>query len=149
MDTWLGNLPLKDKFPSLFNIVRRIQDSVATVLASVPLNISFCRNLVGRNLRDWHRIVVSLQDVNLQGERDVFVWSLHSSGSFLVSSMYAALINNGVIVSQDIWQIKVPTKIKIFLWYLKRGVILIKDNLARRNWNVACCTLNVWDITSP
>jgi hypothetical protein len=102
MDTWLGNLPLKDKFPSLFNIVRRIQDSVASVLASVPLNISFCRNLVGRNLRDWHRIVASLQDVNLQGERDVFVWSLLSSGSFSVSSMYAALINNGVRVSQDI-----------------------------------------------
>jgi hypothetical protein len=38
-------------------------------------------------------------------------------------------------VSQDIWQIKVPTKIKIFLWYLKWGVILTKDNIARRNWN--------------
>ena len=72
--------------------------------------------------------------MNLQEERDVFVWSLHSSGSFSVSSMYAALINNGV-VPQDIWQIKVPSKIKIFLWYLKRGVILTKDNLACRNWN--------------
>jgi hypothetical protein len=48
--------------------------------------------------------------------------------------MYTALINNGIRVSQDIWQIKVPTKI-IFLWYLKRGVTLTKDNLARRNWN--------------
>jgi len=41
---------------------------VATVIASVPLNISFHRNLVGTNLRDWHRIVASLQDVNLQGK---------------------------------------------------------------------------------
>src|SRR6187551_2332550 len=30
---------------------------------------------------------------------------------------------------------KVPLKIKIFMWYLKRGVTLTKDNLARRNWN--------------
>jgi hypothetical protein len=67
MDTWLGNQPLKDKVPSLFNIVIRKQDSVATVLASVPLNIFFRRNLVGRNLRDWHQIVVSLQNMNLQG----------------------------------------------------------------------------------
>jgi len=52
-----------------------------------------------------------------------------------VRSMYAALINNGVRVSQDIWQVKIPSKIRIFLWYLKRGVILTKDNLARRNWN--------------
>jgi hypothetical protein len=55
-DTWLGNQPLKDKFPLLFNIVGRKQDSVARVLASVPLNISFRRNLVGRKLRDWHSL---------------------------------------------------------------------------------------------
>jgi len=140
-DTWLGNKPLKDKFSTLFNIVRRKQDSVASVLASAPLNISFRRNLVGRNLWDWLRIVASLQDLNLQGERDKFIWSLHSSGIFSVKSMYAALINNGVRVSQDLWQIKIPSRIKIFLWYLKRGVILTKDNLARRNWNgdKSCC----------
>ena len=71
--------------------------------------------------------------MNLQGERDVFVWALHSSGTFSVKSMYAALINNRVRVSQDLWQIKIPSRIKIFLWYLKRGVILTKDNLARRS----------------
>ena len=76
-DTWLGNKPLKDKFPALFNIVRRKQDSVASVLASAPLNISFRRNLVGRNLLDWLRMVASLQDLNLQGERNKFIWSLH------------------------------------------------------------------------
>ena len=119
IDTWLGNKPLKDKFPSLFNIVRRKQDSVAQVLSTIPLNISFRRNLVGANLMAWHRIVASLQDINLLEQRDVFVWSLNASGNFTVKSMYAALINNGVRVSQDLWQIKVPTKIKIFLWYLK------------------------------
>jgi hypothetical protein len=55
--------------------------------------------------------------------------------------MYDALINNGVRVSQDIWQTKLPMKIKIFMWYLKREVILTKDNLARRNWtgDKSCC----------
>ena len=28
-----------------------------------------------------------------------------------------------------------PLKIKIFMWYLLKGVVLTKDNLARRNWN--------------
>ena len=34
-----------------------------------------------------------------------------------------------------------PLKIKIFMWYLKRGVILTKDNLVRWNWNGSkhCC----------
>jgi hypothetical protein len=101
-DTWLGDKPLKDKFPSLFNIVRSRQDSVAQVLRSVPFNISFRRNLVGANLRAWHRIVASVHDINLSEQRDVFVWSLNASGTFTVKSMYVALINNGVKVSQDI-----------------------------------------------
>jgi hypothetical protein len=41
-------------------------DSVQKVLSSTPLNISFRRNLVGTKLRDWHRIVASMQDMNLQ-----------------------------------------------------------------------------------
>ena len=49
---------------------------MATVLATVPLNISFGRNLVDRNLRDWHRIVASLQDINLQGKAANFAGHL-------------------------------------------------------------------------
>jgi hypothetical protein len=47
--------------------------------------------------------------------------------------MYAALINDGVRVSLDVWQTKLPMKIKILMWYLERDMILTKDNLARRN----------------
>jgi hypothetical protein len=32
------------------------------------------------------------------------------------------------------WNLKLPLKIKIFMWYLKREVILTKDNLIKRNW---------------
>jgi hypothetical protein len=104
----------------LFNIIRRKQDSVAKVLSSSPLNISFRQNLVGVNLRDCHRIVASLHDVNLLEERDVFVWGLNTFESFTVKSMYAVLINNGVRISQDIWQTKISMKIKVVLWYLKK-----------------------------
>jgi hypothetical protein len=52
VDTWLGDKPLKDRFPALFNIVRRKQDSLEKVLSSIPLNISFRQNLVGTNLRN-------------------------------------------------------------------------------------------------
>ena len=54
VDAWLGNKPLKDRFPVLFNIVRRKQDTIATVLSSPELNISFRRHLVGANLTNWH-----------------------------------------------------------------------------------------------
>jgi hypothetical protein len=102
VDAWLGNQPLKDKFPVLFNIVRRKQDSIAIVMSSPLLNISFQRNLVSANLTNWNQIVASLQQVNLSQERDMFVRGLKASEVFTVKSMYAALINNGVRVLQDI-----------------------------------------------
>ena len=30
---------------------------------------------------------------------------------------------------------KIPLKTKVFAWYLRRGVILTKDNLAKHNWH--------------
>jgi hypothetical protein len=120
VDTWLGNKSLKDKFPVLFNILSRKQDSVAKVMSSPILNISFRRNLVGANLTNWYRIVASLQQVNLLEERDVFVWGLKASGFFTVKSMYATLINNGVRVSQDICQTKLSMKIKVYMVLEKR-----------------------------
>ena len=38
-------------------------------------------------------------------------------------------------------EIKLPLKVKVFLWFIHRGVIVTKDNLVRRNWHVneKCC----------
>ena len=43
-----------------------------------------------------------------------------------------------------LWKLKIPLKIKIFLWYLGRGVILTKENLAKRGWtgSMKCCFCN-------
>jgi len=46
--------------------------------------------------------------------------------------MYRYLITNHIKVTQEIWRVKLPLKIKIFLWFLKKGVILTKDNLAKK-----------------
>jgi hypothetical protein len=44
-------------------------------------------------------------------------------------------------LNKSLWKIRAPLKVKVFLWYLHRGVLLTKDNLARRNWicNRVCC----------
>jgi hypothetical protein len=43
---------------------------------------------------------------------------------------------------------KVPLKIKIFMWFLHRREILTKDNLVKRNWQGSECPLAkiVWRI---
>jgi hypothetical protein len=56
--------------------------------------------------------------------------------------MYLALINNGLVIRNTlIWKLKIPLKIKIFMWYIQKEVVLTKDNLTKRNWNRGkkCC----------
>jgi hypothetical protein len=37
--------------------------------------------------------------------------------------------------NDKLWKLKLPQQIKVFGWYLWKGVILTKDNLAKRNWH--------------
>src|SRR4051812_30560810 len=56
--------------------------------------------------------------------------------------MYMDLINSRTIPkSLNIWKVKVPLKIKVFMWFVHKGVILAKDNLAKRRWagSKRCC----------
>jgi hypothetical protein len=115
--------------------VRHKSARIAKVLGTVPLNISFRRALVGQNLTLRYNLVARILHVKLSTDRDTFQWRLTKSGQFSVQSMYRSLINNGkVFHHKEIWKLKLPLKIKIFMWYLLKGVVLTKDNLAKRNW---------------
>jgi len=141
-DKWIGSHTLRQQYPSLFNIVRKKHATVASVFDRVPLNVSFRRTLTGHNLYLWHDLVGRISHVQLNNNADAFRWNLTQAGTFTVSSMYNALISNGnVQFDKHLWKLKMLLKIKIFMWYLKRGVILTKDNLIRRNWNgnKLCC----------
>jgi hypothetical protein len=50
--------------------------------------------------------------------------------------MYNALILPDVpidkICNNMLWKLKIPLWIKIFEWYLRKGAILTKDNLAKQ-----------------
>ena len=131
-DVWIGNQPFKVQYPSLYNLVCKRSDTIANVFETIPLYISFRRALVGHNLVSWHSLVSRLVNIQLTNEKDVLKWNLTSSGLFSVESMYGALLNNPqVFYNKALWKLKVPLKIKIFMWYLIKGVVLTKDNLAK------------------
>jgi len=70
------------------------------------------------------------------------VWGLHQNGLFSVKSMYRAILGvEAIPYNTLIWKLKLPLKIKVFLWYLYKRVVLTKDNLARRQWQEdrKCC----------
>ena len=60
---------------------------------------------------------------------------LQDIGSFTVRSMYKHLINQiAMPLNKLLWKLKLPLKIKVFIWFLIKGVILTKDNLKTRKW---------------
>jgi hypothetical protein len=50
--------------------------------------------------------------------------------------MYLATINNGFVdTNRKMCKVQIPLKIKIFMWYVYKGVVLTKHNLAKCNWD--------------
>ena len=51
-NTWVGQRPFREQYPSIYNIARQPHASVASVLSSEPLNISFRRALMDENSKN-------------------------------------------------------------------------------------------------
>ena len=134
-DMWLGQTTLQQKFPSLYSIASNKNITVANVLGTVPINLYFRRTLLGHNRTQWLQLVERLMRVNLLDEPDKFKWSLTSNSVFTVKSYYEDLLNGHTrYLRKYLWKLKIPLKIKIFLWFLHRKELLTKDNLAKRRW---------------
>ena len=114
-DTWLGNSPLRDQYPQLYNIVKKKQDTVADVLSTQISNLSWRRDLIGNKLVMWNNLVSRLSTIDLSQERDGFKWNLDQTDVFSVKSRYLGLINqNTPNLNKRIWKLNAPLKIKIF-----------------------------------
>jgi hypothetical protein len=100
----------------------------------VSLNVSFRRYLTPNNLVLWNNLVGRIMHVQLNDQNNVFIWNLHQHGQYTVHTLYLALMNKGTTqVNKQMWRLKVPIKIKIFMWYMHKEVVLTKDNLTKRN----------------
>ena len=53
----------------------------------------------------------------------------------MVKSMYVDYMHGHTpYLSKYLWKLKVPLKIKVFMWFLQSKVLLTKDNLIKRQW---------------
>lgn len=87
-----------------------------------------------RALARWDELINLVKQVVLSGSPDQPVWMLDSSSKYSVKSFYK-MINFGGIPSEikdDIWKIKIPPNIHVFLWFIYYNKSLTRDNLAKR-----------------
>ena len=110
-DTWLGNTPLKDQYPALYNIARGKSDTIAVVLSQSPPNVSFRRDVLGARLDSWNALQERISDMQLVHGYDEFRLNLHENGKFSVDSMYKTLLHSEIPTyenNKNIWKMKVP-----------------------------------------
>jgi hypothetical protein len=107
------------------------------VMGTSPPSVMFRGDLIGPRLVSWNALLLHLAFVQLLQGSDEFSWNLIENGLFSVDSMYKALIQptEPMVSCKMIWKMKIPLKTNVFAWYLRKGVILTKDNLAKRNWH--------------
>jgi hypothetical protein len=73
-------------------------------------------------------------EVQLNDREELFQWNLTTSGIFTVKSFCLNLLNGHIVfLKRYIWKTKFPLKIKIFMWFLHKKVIVTKNNLVKRN----------------
>ena len=83
-----------------------------------------------------------VEPIYLSDSPDQPVWMLDSSNKYSVKSFYKLINFGGIpsVIKDDIWKIKVPPNIHVFLWLIYYNKSLTRDNLAKRRHvdNMSC-----------
>jgi hypothetical protein len=83
-DTWIDTHPFKEVYPNIFNIAYYPHVTMATIMRTEPLNISFRRDLLDVKLQEWAYLVAKITHIYLGEGRDNFKWNLHKDGIFTI-----------------------------------------------------------------
>jgi hypothetical protein len=71
------------------------------------------------------------EGISLINEEDRLVWLL--SGEYSAKSFYSALQHFGTVPYKFVWKIKIPLRIKTFIWLVLKKRNLPKDVLLQRD----------------
>ena len=118
-DWWVGDSPLSTRFPRLFAVCSNPAILVADAFAPDSSGIGFRRALDQEGMAQWRDLLSLLDAVELQEGRDEVRWALEQTGVYSVSSMYRLLSQGATVAyADDIWDSRLPLKVKIFMWQL-------------------------------
>lgn len=134
-DIWYGEMSLQLKFPRLYTLTFSKQITVKQVIQSNGDCLCFRRTLWGELGEMRHELQLIISSTILVPGNDKLKWNLSEKG-FSVKSMYNSLqTRRPKKVYKVVWKLKLPSKIKIFLWLVLWGRILTKDDLLKRGWS--------------
>jgi hypothetical protein len=134
-DVWVNKQSLAVTFPRLYDITFNRNITVDKVVSSLGWVLIFRRQFWGVFANDWVNLLEIIHSTVLSPRDDKLRWIPGKKG-FTVKSLYNALQSRPVIKPfQKLWVLKIPAKIKTFLWRLIWGRTLTKDNPRKRRWD--------------
>ncbi|KAJ4780973.1 RNA-directed DNA polymerase (reverse transcriptase)-related family protein [Rhynchospora pubera] len=131
-DCWHQDMPLKISHSSLYEICSDKNLTVERAFSNNFRNITFKRQLSFVQHRDF---LFLIQDISchlpLLDDDDIVTWKGGSQISFSTKDMYLWLDDRGVNSPffNNIWKLKIPLKIQIFLWLLCKDRLLTRTKL--------------------
>nr|XP_020193283.1 uncharacterized protein LOC109779090 [Aegilops tauschii subsp. strangulata] len=134
-DRWAGDAPFATRFPGLFSIAVEPRVSVAVALIDLG-QLAFRRPFGPADTADWHDLLdcIALHEPDLDMGDDRTRWHLELSGRFSTKSLYQAIAPSpGPEALTTIWEIRLPLKIRIFLWQWIRGRLPSDVEVLKRN----------------
>ena len=131
-DLWLTDTSFASQFPHLYAISNDQNITVRDALGSSISSLSFRRNIVGPKLVEWENVRTLCDNVVLSDEDDQLVWLLTASKQFPVKSFYSAMQSVGSVPHRFLWKVKIPLRVKTFIWLILKKRILTRDVLLKR-----------------
>jgi hypothetical protein len=99
-------------------------------------NLSFRRRFGDRETLEWEELEECLNSVQLSEEVDTICWALTKNRQFSIASLYKHCASSGVIDvrMEEMWNARIPLKVRNFSWLVFQGRIQTTDNLSRKAW---------------
>jgi hypothetical protein len=137
-DTWVGDVPLKIKFPRIFDLSVDKECSVEKMWRAIGA-VDGRDKLWRRRLFAWEEESVRECSVLLhnlvfqENVQDTWTWLLDPRHGYSVRGAYRFLTTAGDLGDRhqtiDIWHQQIPSKVSVFVWRLLRNRLPTKDNL--------------------
>nr|GEU64638.1 RNA-directed DNA polymerase, eukaryota [Tanacetum cinerariifolium] len=131
LDTWISDLPLSIRFPSIFALDRTKAVSVAVKRGASSLNVSFRRQVRdGIESHQWSKLNLLLGSFIFSPSSDRWSCDLNGEGMFDVKDIRSVLDDLFLPSSIEAtrWAKYVPIKVNVFAWRARLDRLPTRDN---------------------
>ena len=139
-EIWLGEAPLKTRFPRLFSITKQPNSSIAALGhwdgPKWMWDFLWTREFRPQDRCEWVQLNADLNNIVLSTRsEDSYAWSLTKSGNFTVNSLSLELAKKSLSSQtpynwKKVWNGLIPPRIEVFSWLALNGKINTRSKLA-------------------